>query len=206
MSRRPALLALAALVAITMVAACGLPEDSSPRLITDEALPAELTDRPDVTAPIPPDEAELRQIYLVTTEGEGETSRLVAVEREMRRNDNTEAKITATLNSLINRGEDRTFRTFVPETLEVNGVTLDRGDDEGNGTLTIDLNGDMANVENIGQSLAYAQLVYTATQFPGVVNVRFTNNGEVASALNGTGESVPVVTRESYSDFAPAGG
>lgn len=198
-SPRSILGALVLLVA-TIVAACGLPEDNSPRMIADEALPAELTDRPDVTAPIPPGEGEVRQIYLVTAEGQGETSRLVAVDREMRRDDDIESRILATLSSLIARGEDRTFRTFLPETLEVNDVELDAN----NNTLTIDLNGELANVENIGQSLAYAQLVYTATQFPGVVNVRFTNNGDVASALNGAGESVPVVTRESYSGFAPA--
>lgn len=201
MSAGRARAALAAAVAV-VAAACGIPDDDAPRVIAEDALPAELTDRPDVTAPIPPGEGETRIVYMVTAEGADQAPRLVAVQRTIRRTDDLEQKITATLNSLIDRGEDREFGTRLPESLEVSGVHLNTTDR----VLQIDLNGDMASVEGRAQALAYAQLVFTATEFDGVDAVRFTKDGETANALKPDGESASLVTRSSYAEFAPPPG
>ena len=46
-------LLVAGVALAALLASCGVPEDSSPRAISDDALPIELTDRPSATTTIP---------------------------------------------------------------------------------------------------------------------------------------------------------
>jgi spore germination protein GerM len=198
--RRRLVTALVGIAALAL-AACGLPEDSSPRVISEEALPPDLTDGPAATTTIPPELAEDRQVFLVKQLADDQY-RLEPVPRQVRADATTEAKIASTLESLVRRpgGDDPALGTRVPETLLIQGVTLT------DNTLTIDLSADMASVENISQRLAFAQLVFTATQFDEVDNVRFTIDGDEQNAVDGTGGAVPLVTRASYANFAPESG
>jgi spore germination protein GerM len=197
--RAPAAVLL--VVAALLLGACGLPEDGSPRVISEEALPPDLTDRPDATTTIPPELAEDREVFLVNQLADN-TYRLEPVPRAVRSDAAIEAKIASILESLVRRpeGDNRALGTRVPETLLIQGVEL------ADSTLTIDLSADMASVENESQRLAYAQLVYTATQFDEVDNVRFTIDGAELNAVDGTGQAVPLVTRASYANFAPESG
>ena len=197
-----AALLVVALGAAGLIAGCGLSEDGSPRVISDEALPPDLTDRPDATTTIPPELAEEREIFLVSQQAD-DTYRLVPRPRQVRADADTETKAKASLQALVRRTDtdDRSVGSnFVPETVVIQSVDL------ADKTLTIDLSADMANVDGQFQRLAYAQLVFTATQFDGIDMVRFTINGQVSNAVDGTGEAVPVVTRASYANFAPVGG
>jgi spore germination protein GerM len=181
-----------------------LSEDSSPRAIDEEALPIELTNRPDATTTIPPEEGEDRQVYRVSQQDDG-TSRLVEVTRRVRADDDDETKIQAVLESLVRRseaGESSAGTNFIPPGVAIQGVDLNTNSN----TVTIDLSADMADVDGPGQPLAYAQLVWTATQFEGVDNVVFTIDGEVSNAVDGRGQSESLVSRASYENFAPLGG
>lgn len=203
MRRLTALAVLITAVAL-LVGACGLSEDGAPRAIDEEALPVELTDRPRATTTIPTELAEVRLSFRVSQQDDG-TSRLVPVPRQVRADADVEAKIESVLDSLVRRaeGDEQAVGTnFVPNDVVVQSVDLNSDTD----TVTIDLSADMADVDGPGQPLAYAQLVYTATQFDGVENVVFTIDGKAGNAVDGTGQSESLVSRASYANFAPLGG
>lgn len=201
-SRRASTVAAAAVAIIAaFVVSCGIPEDTAPRAISDDALPAELTDQPSATTTIPPELAEPAEIFLVVGE-EDENSRLVSVPRQVRRDQSLEGKIRSVLESLVRRagGESEVGTNYVPSTASILGLYLDRE----TGRLTVNLSSDMGQVDRRGLPLAYAQLVYTATQFEGVNSVAFRIDGQDGPVPNGDGESTQVVRRADYANFSPS--
>ena len=73
-----------------------------------------------------------------------------------------------------------------------------------NGTATVDLPSDFTNLGGQDQILAVAQLVYTATAFPGVDHATLHVNGQLTRVptANGSLSSGPL-GRADYSTLAP---
>ena len=73
----------------------------------------------------------------------------------------------------------------------------------GDGLVTLDLSSEIADIAGPNAVEAYAQIVYTATQYPAVARrVRFLIEGEPDNVptLN---EDEPEVTRSNYRDLSP---
>ena len=73
-----------------------------------------------------------------------------------------------------------------------------------NGIATVDFTSDPVQVVGNDQTLAIAQVVYTATQQPGVVGVLFQSAGQPIQVPTASGSQVPgPVDRNSYLPQAP---
>ena len=178
---------LAGLVAASsLLAACGIPEDSKPREISREALPPELID-PASTDTSVPNDAATRFVTLYLVQGDDTSGdALVAVRREVAVPEDTADLPRVVAEALIAAGPDELGRAdlvnALPSDVQVRSAVV--GDD---GVLDLDLT-NLGNVESSLQRLAVAQLVFTLTDLtvPQVSAVRFSIDGEeVAVPLEG---------------------
>jgi spore germination protein GerM len=183
-------LTLAWLVALG--AACSLPADNEPRAIPEENLPEGLQVEVTTTAPAPGDETRL--VYFVE-EPEGESARLIAVERSV----SPDAGWRDVLEIVLAGPEGEENRTNIPPDVELLGAELD----EETGTLTIDLSEEMRDRAGAQLDLAFGQIVLTVTEFDEVDQVRFRIEGEDTPVGVAEGESKPVVTRADYEPYDP---
>jgi spore germination protein GerM len=187
MTRRSPRWLLAGLVAAaSLLAACGIPEDSKPREISREALPPELID-PASTDTSVPNDAATRFVTLYLVQGDDTAGdALVAVRREVAVPKDAADLPRVVAAALIAAGPDELGRAdlvnALPSDVLVRSAVL--GDD---GVLDLDLT-NLGNVESSLQRLAVAQLVFTLTDLtvPQVSAVRFSIDGEeVAVPLEG---------------------
>ncbi len=168
---------LAAVAALLVLAACGVTTQRSPHQIDDANIPFGLADRSPGGATASTGAATF-QYYIYLVSGD----RLQAVKRGK----TTPATPTAVLRTLTKgptSGEaDAGLRTLLDPGTTVDRVTV-RGD-----LATIDLNGDPETFRpGSDQSLALAQLVYTATALPGVSRVQVRLSGDPAEIPRGDG-------------------
>jgi len=66
-----------------------------------------------------------------------------------------------------------------------------------NSTLRIDLSGDIKSLGGSAAKAAYAQLVFTALDLPGVKSVRFAIEGDDIDAITDDG-SVTIITAKNF--------
>ena len=143
-------------------AACGLPEDDRPRAISAEDAPIALGTSTTVNEPATGTRAI--DVWLIDAEGS-----LRPVERSIE----SPATVQLALEALLaapNEQEDALLDTFIPD-----GTALTTAMAE-DGTAVIQLGPAGTGVLSIqaeGQLRAFAQLVSTATEVPGVEFVRF---------------------------------
>ena len=179
MSRCRPLVALA-LVALT-VGACGVRGESSATKLDDIALPPE---------PVPEEASGTQEgpttiVYFVQSE------HLAPVERA------TQATLSNAVRGVLEGPRETEsesgFRSAVPAGTSLLGVDLAEG------VATIDLSDDFQSVVGPEQVLALAQLVYAATEIPGVTAVRFSIGGDPIDAARGDGSlSTSPVGRDDY--------
>lgn len=182
---------LAVVVAAVVVggAACsGIPSDDDPSLVAADGLPAELAEVTTTTAP----RADQTQgnLYLVYAPAVGEeqlwdcpVSVDDAAADGLTDTALHEAQARINLRALLElvpaeSSCDSRFTNAIPPNLELLGVSLDEG------VLNVDLGnlGDLS--EGALQRQAIAQLVFTATELPGINGVRFQQDGlDVAVAV-----------------------
>ena len=191
-----ALLALAGLV----LAACGVAENDEPHVIAVEDLPPGLLDESPTTSTsvASPTVQAVTVYYLVQ---QGEVVRLVGVTREVGRADRARDRLAAVLAPPSAAEASLGILTSIPADTALLETELDEGSDE----LTVDLSRSLFDVQ--GQELrnAFAQLVWTATELPGVASVRFRVDGEVFRAPDDEGVEQPgAVSRSDYLALAPA--
>ena len=110
------------------------------------------------------------------------------------------AALTALLAGPTAQETDAGYGTSIPQGSRFRGVSITGG------TATVDLTSSFATGGGSASMLTrVAQVVYTATQFPGVVRVAFRLDGAPAEAIGGEGVIVdPPVTRADFEDQTPA--
>jgi hypothetical protein len=189
-------LAVLGIAALGLVAACGLPDDRTPRIIAAEDAPLDLSEVPGNVATTTPSGSAEVEIYLLRN-GELEAASRSA-----------EGEDLATAVSLLLAGptedeRDRGFTSSIPQETELNSATLDGG------TAVLDLGctGD-APIDSCGvlaltgptQLAIFGQLTCTATDAPGVTGVRFLQDGspQDAPTETGTARSPEAVTCDDY--------
>jgi spore germination protein GerM len=171
--RRPVSL-VTLLVAVAALASCGVPNDNGPRQLDARNVPFELlgpTTSTTVTA-----EGPTRQVTIfLASDG-----RLTEVQREVE----APASLRKSLEALLAgpTAEEATLSTAI--TTETTLLHLHGPVD---GLVTIDLSREMLDVTGGQQILALAQVVYTATAYPGIERVLFQFDGESVEVPNGEG-------------------
>ena len=179
-----------------LTAACGVPQDPAPRVLDASALPEELaipsTTTTSTEAPVP-----RQSVYLYFVDGEGLSE---PVERELA----TPAGLVAALDALIEGPTEEEASTGLTSVIPAETVIL--GSDLTNGVLQVNLaEGTLEQIEGALQSLAIAQLVFTATELPGVDWLWVLIEGEPRALPTDEGDVEAPVGRVHYASLGPPG-
>ncbi|MGD9997539.1 MAG: GerMN domain-containing protein [Ilumatobacteraceae bacterium] len=158
--------AAALVLGASLLAACSVASDNSPRDIDAKDLDLNVQDPSDVGQAA----AGAGRIYLLAPDVPGQPSRLRSVARDI---DDDPAAVMAALlagpNS--NEFEDR-FRSGLPSDTQVLGITRRSG-----GVLALDLNDAITQLRGDELILALAQIVYSLSEVSGVTGVVITVEG-----------------------------
>ncbi|MGH8993261.1 MAG: GerMN domain-containing protein [Acidimicrobiia bacterium] len=178
---------------------CGVPTDNTPRALPANEVPAELlaTDPVTTSSTVPLGQTTRLRVFLIA--GQGESERLVAVERTVQ-SPATVERVLAQLTLGPQRDEAAAgLRSAILPGTVINSVLVESG------IAIIDLaKGRGISANGTDRILALAQMVYSATELREVGGVRFTVDGVRAETPNGTGvlTSGPV-GRAAYATYAP---
>jgi spore germination protein GerM len=206
--RRPALVrawgvwvALLVLL-VTAAGGCGLSTNDEPETIKDN-VPPDLLDTETATPDTPIGSTESVKVWFLRTDRLGDT-RLVERERLVPR----PATQVSVLESLIQDPPTDVERaggisTDIPEDVTLTGQPQLSSSD-GQGVLTVALSDDFYDLQGETARNAFAQIVFTASELPGVDYVQFERDGEVFNAVDGDGQSRrdPLST-DSYDKLRP---
>ncbi|MEO7459629.1 MAG: GerMN domain-containing protein [Acidimicrobiales bacterium] len=198
--RRLACLALVVLVAAGG-AGCGIAADGSPHAIASTDLPADLLDpNPPASTTVPGSSTTASiTVYLVVRQGD--TTRLAPVTREVADATRAGDRINAVLLPTSAEEQQKGLVSSIPTDTVLLDTTLVPADNE----LVVNLSGALFDVQGEELANAFAQLVWTVTELPGVRQVRFKVDGQAYRAPNAEGiEQDGAVTRGDYSTLAPA--
>lgn len=161
-SGRPRFRLVASLLAAIVLAGCGVPTDERPRDIASRRVPFELLAPSSTTSTTAaPVISTVVPVYMVVNE------KVVPLPREVL----APAVLTRLLAALLKgptvEESDSGLRTAIPNDTRLLSARLDGS------IATIDLSGELLAVSGQEQILALAQIVFTATELPGVAGVRF---------------------------------
>jgi spore germination protein GerM len=196
MIRRLSVLSLG-LSLVGALAGCGVPTDSVPRALPAGEVPADLVavDPVTTTSTVPVGTSTRVRIYLVG--GGGTAERLVPVERSVQAPATVERVLSALVSGPNREEAGRGLRSAILPGTIVNSALVESN------IAIVDLVKSAIAV-NADLILALAQMVYSATELPGVGGVRFTLDGERAEVPTGSGiQSETPVGRASYAAYAP---
>jgi len=134
-------------------------------------------------------------VYLLQGEKVAPVRRRVEATRGVAR-----AALTALLDGPTESEATAGYGSTIPSGTELRGVAV------ADGTATVDLSSRFASGGgSLSMLTRVAQVVYTATQFPGVERVAFRLDGVPAAAIGGEGVIVdPPVARADFEDQTPA--
>jgi spore germination protein GerM len=188
---------LACLLLVGVTAACGIPSNGTPTAIAKADVPFHLlnpapsTTTPHADEPVP---TQLERIYLVAS-----GNQVVPVERRVR----TPVTLTEVLATLLD-GPTTLESRFGLQTF-LSGSSTKVAADVTKGIATVDFfSANPLQVVGPDQTVAIAQVVFTATEQPGVAGVRFEINGKSIEVPTANGAQVPgPVTRADYQPQAP---
>lgn len=194
--------ALVVLIGLVLtVAGCGLSADNEPSPIAAEDLPSDLLDPnpPTSTTLLDPGATAAVTVYLVVREGD--TTRLTAVPREVSDPTSPGDRIRALLAPPSTQEQEAGLISSIPsDTVLLDISRPDPGSDE----LLVNVSGALFDVQGKELANAFAQIVWTVTEIPGVRQVRFRVDGQSQRAINDEGVEQPgAVTRSDYSALAP---
>ena len=162
--------AVAALAGLLALTGCGVRTDAAPRPIDD---PESVLQSPSQGA----DAAGADRIFLV---GPGENHLLRSVRREAT---TFESVIQVLLQGPNDRELAAQWSTSIPT-----GTTLNRSRPSGS-TLYLDFSPELISISPILQPQAIAQIVYTASELPGIQSVQITIDGVAQPMPIGNGTS-----------------
>jgi spore germination protein GerM len=160
-------LALGAMLAVMALVgtACGIPISGSPSVIAKSDVPFHLLD-PDTSTTenpsVPPEVSVPEWIYLVSP---GPNQHVMNVARNVR----IPANLTQILGALL-EGPTQTETSYGLQSF-LNGTKVTVTASVSGGVATVDFSSNPFQVVGAYQTLAVAQVVYTATQNPGLVTV-----------------------------------
>jgi spore germination protein GerM len=188
--RRAAVL-VALLACVVAPAGCGLTTNDEPEQLAQEDVPDDLLDPAGTSdQPEPPVVGEevstdTATVYFLRADDSGAFV-VVPVQRQVA------SPVTAArrLEALIQLPPDQFERddgiaTRVPEDARVVG----RPESTEGGVLEVNLSENFYDLQGEASRLAFAQVVYTATEIDGVSAVRFLVNGRNAGVVDGDGQS-----------------
>jgi spore germination protein GerM len=186
----------AALVLGLVATACGIPVDHSPRVIDRHDEPALLAGT-STTVGGKGDQTRVR-LFLIRNNGSN-NQQVQGVWVDVDNESSTEALAREALQRLIAyvppTSASHQLTNAIPQTLRVLHTDLD-GD-----VLNVDVSS--FNVENQTQRLAFAELVFTATDLNGIDSVKFTINGNGAQVPldKSTSTAGAAIDRRDYSQL-----
>ena len=189
----------AAGLVLALLAGCGLSAERKPSVIASKDLPADLLDpnaSTSTTLGQSPTTASVLVYFLVQ---DGTTTRLAGVPREVKDAQPTPRPPDGAPRAPTTDEQARGLLTSIP----ADTVLLDSK--LSNGELVINLSRSLFDIQ--GQELrnAFAQLVWTSTEIPGVERVRFLVAGAEYRVPDENGIEQPgAVTRANYLSLAPA--
>jgi spore germination protein GerM len=181
-SRARARWAVACLVAVGMLGACGIPADDEPRAISPDSVPD------DAEETTPTDASDTLQADLYFTRFDGDRNVLVRTEREVPAGGSSSTPTPATVLEALLAGPQEAdasanIVTSIPAGTSLASTML-AGD-----ILVVDLNAAISGVQADGARLAFGQMVCTATALAEVGSVRFTVEGAPLAPPTGDGET-----------------
>lgn len=193
--------AVAVVVALlATLGACGVAENDKPHVIAADEVPPGLLDASPTTSTsvASPTVQAVTVYYLIQ---QGEVVRLRGVTREVERADRARDRLLAVLAPPTTEEAEAGILTSIPPDTELLETELNEAGDE----LTIDLSRSLFDIQGQESSNAFAQLVWTATEVPGVERVRFQADGDEIRAPDEEGVEQPgAVSRSDYITLAPA--
>jgi spore germination protein GerM len=189
-TRSRALLAIV-LVVVGLVTACGIPKDGQPRLIAEE--PEGFN-----TSTQPTTDVGGRNVDVYLIDGQSNPLKLAARERSTTQQPGPLEAVQALLLGLSKPDDEAGYQTKIPQDTQLRDDSKVQGD-----TVTIDLSSEISTISAQNAVQAYAQLVYTATQYsPGPSQVQFMTEGKPIKAQT-EAETKPTVTRADYPSLRP---
>jgi spore germination protein GerM len=178
------------LLALGVLAACGLPEDDSPRAISADDAPLTIgSEAPTTAAPGGATDAEL---WFVSGD------RLVAVDREV--SARTPDVVLPALLDGVTAEDPPGLSTAIPDDTVLNRAVVDGV------TLTVDIGpagGGILGISGPVQLRAFGQIVLTALELPGVEGVRFLVDGTAVDAPTEQGSQPGPLTADHYASLLP---
>jgi spore germination protein GerM len=193
LSRRHRVIGVAvALTGALGCGSCGLAADKHPREITDRAITALVSPASNSTTPSSTGREHAASLYFV----KGERLKRFYVPA-------SGGPVTpARALTLLLNGPSRTARKDLTTSIPP-GTTL-RGVSRSGSTLRIDLSGDIKSLGGSAAKAAYAQLVFTALDLPGVKSVRFAIDGDNIDAITDDGSLTVIRAKNFKSPLRPA--
>jgi spore germination protein GerM len=190
--RHPGRLVVAVLAVAVLATACGIPVASSPTKIPKSAVPFNLlSPKTSTTVPANPPVGAREQIYLVST------PHVVAVIRDVAPPATLTDVLIALLDGPTAAESAAGLQSFLTGPTSVK-VSLDTG------IATVNFGTNPFQIVGPDQTLAVAQVVYTATSQPGVTGVLFQIDGKPIEVPTAAGVQVPgPVTDATYAPQAP---
>jgi hypothetical protein len=179
-----------------VLASCGLPQDSAARPVASADVPSGLlssTTTIDTAGEVGP----ILSLYFL----DQDETHLVATPRRL-----TDLSAATLLSAVIGgpdpNSEPRDLRSDIPKSTRVVDLS-NKG-----GTLTVVLSEDIIKVTGSAQANAFAQLVWSATQLPGVKAVQFLfddaqGNRQAVKPLTDFGSDASVLSRRDYQKIKP---
>ncbi len=185
----------ALLVAVVIVSgACGVRDDSRPRGLATADVPYGLLEEaPPTTLPPRTPTVPVVPVNVYFVRGE----RMFRAVRPV----NAPASVAKALTALLFGPEEaeavQGVRSAIDPTAAVQARALDGG------TYLVDLSFEFAQGSATEQALGLAQIVYTATDVPGVTGVRFSLNGAPIQVPTLAGSTGDPVGRDAFAHLAP---
>lgn len=187
-----------AVVAVVVVAGCGVPNDTESRALAPESVPFDLLapSTTTTTRPSPPAVVdEPASVYLV----DNDSGQLVEVKRPVPAPPSVRRALEELLQGPTETELARGLSSSIPSStglLDVQGPSA--------GIVTVDLS-DLSGIAGAGQRMALAQVVFTATAADDVDSVLFEFEGQPSEVPNAAGQSTSEpLRREDFAAFDPS--
>jgi spore germination protein GerM len=189
-----ALLVVLSAVFVIGGGACGVRSDPGPRTVSAGDVPYGLLEEaPPTTQPPRTSSVPTAGVNVYFVNGD----RMWSVVRQV----NAPASVPKALTALLFGPQEDEADAGVRSAISPTATVQARASDPT--TFLVDLSPEFAQGSVTEQVLGLAQIVWTATEFPGVTGVRFTLNGAPIQVPTPTGSTGEPVGRDAFAEVAP---